>query len=95
MVDMSFHYDPTLEHRTTHAKWARGVAIKRTLSGSNARWRHEATKSTDCAQRGYRRASAIRFIYPRARLLQRHGAFDATDLQIALRYKVWIENIGA
>ena len=27
MVDMSFHYDPTLEHRTTHAKWARGVAI--------------------------------------------------------------------
>jgi hypothetical protein len=27
MVDMSFHHDPTLEHRTTHAKWARGVAM--------------------------------------------------------------------
>jgi hypothetical protein len=25
---MSFHYDPTLEHRTTHAKWARGVAAR-------------------------------------------------------------------
>ena len=27
MVNTSFHYDSTLEHRTTHAKWARGVAM--------------------------------------------------------------------
>jgi hypothetical protein len=27
MVDMSFHDDPNLEHRTTHAKWVRGVTV--------------------------------------------------------------------